>query len=52
MEILIDTHANLYPLSHLPGAVVDRIKARLTFPNPAHQEAEKRGFYTGMGVFN
>ena len=47
MRILIDSHANLYPLSRLPGGVVDRIKARLTFPNPAYQEAEKRGFYTG-----
>lgn len=47
MRILIDTHANLYPLSRLPGAVADRVKDRLTFPNPAHQEAEKRGFYTG-----
>ena len=24
MRILIDTHTNLYPLSRLPGAVVDR----------------------------
>jgi len=24
MRILIDTHANLYPLSRLPSAVVDR----------------------------
>ena len=46
MEILIDTHANLYPLSHLPGAVVDRIKARLSFPNPAYLGAQKRGFST------
>ncbi|PIU53152.1 MAG: restriction endonuclease subunit R, partial [Deltaproteobacteria bacterium CG07_land_8_20_14_0_80_60_11] len=46
MKILIDTHANLYPLSHLPGAVVDRIKARLSFPNPAYLGAQKRGFST------
>jgi hypothetical protein len=47
LKILIGTNTNLYPLSQLSGGVVDQIKARLSFPNPAHQEAEKRGFYTG-----
>ena len=47
MKILIDTHTNLYPLSRLLGAVADRVKDRLTFANPAYQEAERRGFYTG-----
>ncbi len=47
MKILIGTHANLYPLSRLPGGVADRVKARLSFPNPAHQEAERRGYWTG-----
>ena len=28
LKILIDTHANLYRLSRLPGGVADRIKAR------------------------
>ena len=46
MKILIDTHANLYPLSHLSGTVVDRIKARLSFPNPAYLGTQKRGFST------
>lgn len=43
----IDTQARLYPLAHLPAGVLARIKDRLTFPNPAYLEAEKRGFYTG-----
>jgi hypothetical protein len=44
VTLKIDTQAHL--IGHLPGAVVDRIKARLTFPNPAYLEAEKRGFST------
>jgi hypothetical protein len=47
MRVLIDSHTNLSPLSRLPGRVADRIKARLPFPNPAHQEAEKSGYWTG-----
>jgi hypothetical protein len=47
LKILIDTHTNFYPLSRRPGGVADRIKDRLTFPTPAFQEAQKRGFYTG-----
>ncbi len=37
----------LSPVSRLPAAVLGRIKSRLTFTNPARQEAGKRGFYTG-----
>jgi superfamily II DNA or RNA helicase len=46
LKILIDTHANLYPLSRLPDGVADQIKARLIFPNPAYLGAQKRGFST------
>lgn len=45
LSLKIDSRAHL--TGHLPGAVADRIKARLTFPNPAHQEAEKRWYWTG-----
>ena len=34
MRILIDTHTNLYPLSRLPGGVVDRIKDRRRIQAP------------------
>ena len=47
VTLTINNQAQLYLVSKIPGAVLNRIKARLTFPNPAHQEAEKRGFYTG-----
>jgi superfamily II DNA or RNA helicase len=42
----VDNQAHLYPASDLPGSVLNRIKARLTFPNPAYLEAQKRGFST------
>jgi hypothetical protein len=46
MTLKIDAQAHL--IGHLPVTVADRIKGRLTFPNPAFLEAEKRGgFYTG-----
>jgi hypothetical protein len=44
LNLKLDSQARL--TGHLPGAVADRIKARLTFANPAYQEAEKRGFST------
>jgi superfamily II DNA or RNA helicase len=47
VTLIINNQAQLYLISKIPGSVLNRIKARLTFPNPAHQEAEKRGFYTG-----
>ena len=37
----------LFPVSRLPAAVLGRTKSRLTFPNPAYQEAERRGYWTG-----
>jgi superfamily II DNA or RNA helicase len=36
----------LDPVSLLPASVLVRIKSRLTFPNPAHIEAQRRGFST------
>jgi len=45
-RISIDKKICLYPLSQLPYSVVTQIKTRLTFDNPAHQEAERRGFST------
>lgn len=48
MTILrIDSQAHLGPLSEIPGQAAAQIRDRLTFPNPAYLEAEKRGFYTG-----
>jgi SNF2 family DNA or RNA helicase len=46
ITLKVDNQAHLYPASGLPGSVLNQIEARLTFPNPAHQEAEKRGFST------
>lgn len=45
VTLKIDSQAHL--VGHLPVAVADRIKGRLTFSNPAFLKAEKRGFYTG-----
>jgi superfamily II DNA or RNA helicase len=43
----IDNQAHLYPAKKLPGAVLKQIMDRLTFPNPAFIEAEKRGRWSG-----
>ena len=42
----INNFAHLGPLTHLPAGVVGQVKDRLTFPNPAYLEAQKRGFPT------
>lgn len=34
-------------LAHLSAGVLARIMGQLTFANPAHAEAERRGFFTG-----
>jgi superfamily II DNA or RNA helicase len=47
ITLRIDNQTHLYPLSNLPGSVLASIRGRLTFPNPAFLEAEKRGFWTG-----
>lgn len=47
MRFLIDNRAHLGPVSRLPGPVLNQLKARLTFPNPAYLEAERQGRYTG-----
>jgi superfamily II DNA or RNA helicase len=45
--MIIVTVSNRLELSApLPGRVADTIRDRLSFPNPAHEEAEKRGFST------
>lgn len=46
VTIKIDSRAHLGLLSEFPAQVGRQIKDRLTFPNPAFQEAEKRGFST------
>ncbi|MBM4302171.1 MAG: DEAD/DEAH box helicase [Deltaproteobacteria bacterium] len=47
LTVRIDNQAHLGPLSELPGQVATQIRDRLTFQNPAHQEAEWRGYWTG-----
>jgi hypothetical protein len=47
VTLTINNQAHLYQLNRLPGAVLAQTKGRLTFPNPAYLEAQKRGFYTG-----
>jgi len=47
VTLTINNQAHLYQLNRLPGAVLAQTKGRLTFPNPAYLETEKRGFYTG-----
>ena len=47
MVIKIDNQASLYPTVRLPVPVLRQILARLSFPNPAYQEAQKRGYWTG-----
>ena len=47
ITLRIDNLLHLAPLGGLSGKVATQIKDRLTFPNPAFLEAEKRGFWTG-----
>jgi len=47
ITLRIDYQSHLGPLSELPGPVATQIKDRLTLANPAHMEAEKRGYWTG-----
>jgi hypothetical protein len=47
ITLRINSQAHLGPLSELPGQAATPIRDRLSFPNPAHQAAEKRGFYNG-----
>jgi len=46
-RLLIDNLVHLRPASRLSASILNQIKRRLTFSNPAHAEAERRGFYTG-----
>ena len=43
ITLRINSQAHLSPRSEIPGQVAVQIRDRLTFPNPGHQEAEKRG---------
>jgi len=47
ITLKVDNQAHLYPESQLPGYVLNQIKDRLTFANPAFEKAEKQGRYTG-----
>ena len=47
VTVTINNWTHLYPLRAIPASVLTRIMERLTFPNPAHQEAERLGFYAG-----
>jgi len=46
ITLKIDSQAHLYRLNQIHVHLVSEIKARLSFGNPAYQEAEKRGFST------
>jgi superfamily II DNA or RNA helicase len=47
LTLTINSRTHLRPLAQMPGAVLKKIRDRLTFTNPAFLEAEKRGFWTG-----
>jgi len=46
IALRIDSQVRLSPASAIPGRVATTIKNRLTFPNQAYLDAEKRGFST------
>ena len=46
ITVTITNRLEVGPVDRLPNAVKEKIWARLTFPNLAYQEAEKRGFST------
>lgn len=46
ITVRIDCKTHLGPLDELPAQMATRIRDRLTFLNPAYQEAERRGFST------
>lgn len=39
-SLRIDNQAHLYTMNDLPGAILNQIKARLTFTNPKWEEGE------------
>ncbi|MGD0826835.1 MAG: DEAD/DEAH box helicase [Desulfobaccales bacterium] len=47
ITITVTTRLEVRPVDRIPGFLFRQIKNRLTFVNPARQEAEKRGFYAG-----
>ncbi|MHB9075691.1 MAG: DEAD/DEAH box helicase [Desulfobaccales bacterium] len=44
ITLKVDNQAHLYPASDLPGAILNRIRDRLSFTNPKWEENAKRGF--------
>ncbi len=46
VTLKVDSWTHLGPVSEIPGPVATQIRSRLTFANPVHQEAERRGFST------
>jgi hypothetical protein len=47
ITITVTNRLEVRPVDRIPGFLFRQIKNRLTFVNPARQEAEKRGFYAG-----
>ncbi|MGA9755914.1 MAG: DEAD/DEAH box helicase [Desulfobaccales bacterium] len=47
ITLRIDSQVHFGPMPEIPGAILNEIKRRLSFENPAYLEAKKRGFYTG-----
>lgn len=46
VKITVDRSLTLFPANMLPTAAAHHLRDRLTFPNPAFLESEKRGFST------
>ena len=46
VNLVIDNRACLSPINRVPESVLVAILDRLTFPNPAFEEAERLGFST------
>ncbi|MBI4796407.1 MAG: DEAD/DEAH box helicase [Deltaproteobacteria bacterium] len=46
MQLIVGRQTSFHACD-LPSVVLEQVMGRLTFPNPAYQEAEKRGFFTG-----
>lgn len=44
--IIVTNRLEIGPIDQISGFLLKHIKAPLTFPNPAYQEAERRGFST------
>ena len=47
IRLTVTNHLAVEPVERIPRSLLEQIRTRLTFPNPAFLEAEKRGFWTG-----